>query len=177
MADEENTLNIWEQYPEEPDDFYHWFHDYYLPLGFMRSINKAYAEFVVKEEPSSAIRLNDPARRWHEPNVWSQAASQWGWLKRGLAYDAQMIDEAVKSVKQAQLNLRLSTVRAVETLISNLDSPRNGVMAAKEILDRGGIPAHSTSDVVTTVNISSDEMAEATAEVEAWEKKMLDGNG
>jgi hypothetical protein len=85
--------------------------------------------------------------------------------------------DAITAVKQAQLNLKLATVKAVDTLIAQLDSPRNGVQAAKEILDRGGIPGRSITDNITTVHISADDMAQAAREVEDWEKNLLGESG
>ena len=134
-------------------------------------------DFLITEHHNLAPGLLKTAPESSVPGGWIRAYIDWEWLKRSVAYDESQVEEAVAAVRQAQLNLRLSTVKAVETLISNLDSPRNGVQAAKEILDRGGVPAHTTSDVITTVNINSDEMAEATKEVEEWEKKMLEGSG
>jgi hypothetical protein len=169
----EPEVQPWDQVAEEPDEQYMWFHDYYLEMGYRRTIRGAHAAWVVATNPPGSQRLGkaDQARKW------SRAAEDWEWFKRATAYDAYSQSDALTAVKQAQLNLKLATVAAVDALIKNLDNPRTGVAAAKEILDRGGIPGRTISDNITTVHISADDMAQAAREVEEWETKILGESG
>ena len=176
MADElerEEEVHIWDRDPEEPEEDYKKFSEYYLPMGFRRTIRGAFAASIIDGNKEGAARLGkaDAGKKWY------QLAQEWSWEARARAYDEYMVADAVTAVKQAQLDLRLATVDAVEALKKNLVNPRLAVSAAKEILDRGGIPGRTISDVTNTVHINSDDMAAATKEIDEWEKTILGESG
>jgi hypothetical protein len=166
-------IDVWEQLPEELEDYYEWFSKYYLPLGFKRSLRQAYIMYMIDHTSPGEERLNIT-----QPTTeWKMAAEKYEWKARALAYDQDRGDQATAAIKEAALKLRNATTLAVETLIAQLSSPRNGVQAAKEILDRGGLPAHTVSNVSQTVTISADDMARAAKEVEEWEQTLIEPNG
>jgi hypothetical protein len=172
-SQKEPEVRPWEQVAEEPDEQYKWFSQYYLPLGFQRTIRGAYSTYVINENPPGKARLG----KGGEGHTWYKAAEDWEWGRRARAYDEAMGREAEAVVKQAVLKLKTSTVQAVDTLIKNLESPRNAVAAANSILDRGGVPAKSTSEVLQTVHVTADEMAQAVKEVTEWENQIADSSG
>jgi hypothetical protein len=174
MEDDKTEVQPWDKVAEETDEQYDWFVNYYLPMGYRRSVRSAYASYVVKNNPEGAARLGKQLSR-HSP--WIETSIDFEWYKRAVAYDESVGETALQAVKQAQLNLKLATVDAVDALITNLTNPRLAVAAAKEILDRGGIPGRAINENITTVHISADEMAEAAKEVQEWEKSMLDESG
>jgi hypothetical protein len=169
--EDETVLQPWDQQPDEPDEMYRLFVNYYLAVGFARTLRRAYSFFLASDSEPGRRRLFTRV-----PDKWQEAFEDWKWFERAKAYDDEELKEARAQVRQAQLDLQMKTVEAVQALIRQLDSPRNAVSAAKEILDRGGIPARSIQDVNQKVEISSDMMAEAAKEVEEWEQKLMSGS-
>ncbi len=163
----------WEQLDEEPDVWYTRFVKHYLDLGFRRSLRRAYLSYLIEEKSAApgSERLFKTV-----PEDWQIAYTDWEWDMRAAAFDADRTEEIQGAFKEAQIRLREATVAAVDALILQLQSPRLAVAAAKEILDRGGLPAHSVT-VNADATITSDQMAQAADEVEQWEQELLKQSG
>lgn len=161
----------WAQLEGEPDDMYEVFVQFYLALGIGRTLAQAYALYYEKfRSPESTAQYLKP------PQAWFDAARKWEWRLRSLEYDKHQLQIAANTIQAARQKIQQSTVLAVDALIEALDNPRLKVAAAKEILDRGGVPT-KTVHVLEMQPYTADDFAQAAKEVELWERKMLDKSG
>lgn len=153
----------WQQLPDEPNEWYYKFEKYFLMLGPTRTLHRSYKAFCEIEGNEEEDSQNRPH------STWIEACEKYNWRQRADAFDAKLFTED-GAVELARQRLRKSTLSAVDTLIDALNNPRLAVSAAKEILDRGGIPA-TQSHILKTQPFTADEMAAATKEIEEWEKQ------
>lgn len=138
--------------------------------GLNRSIMAA--ERLYRKEVGLKVEMKHQAS-----NTWTMAAKRYRWRERAVAWDQELTRRASEEVTKSMIALRAATPKAVATLILKLTDPKLAVAAAKEILDRGGVPAVTKQVLTHKLDVTSDEMAEATKEAHEWETKMLDGNG
>jgi hypothetical protein len=160
----------WSRQENEPENWYMRFHVHYLSLGPTRTLLKAFMACVQVEDPTKfeSYVLNPPQS---VTSQWSQMASAWEWRKRARAYDEVMMRDASRVVDAAYKTIIENTQAAAQTLVDNLKNPRLAVAAAKEILDRGGLPGSSTVRH-EIVPFTADELGRASDEVHAWENQL-----
>lgn len=158
--------NPWTQMVDEPDEWYDKFTTYYLAMGYGRTLTKAFEQYVLAEHPEKKdvvlVRGTHTA-----PSSWSVMSNRYNWRKRAQAWDAERAKDLASTVTEARTLLQETTVEAVMTLRKALTNPRTAVAAAKEILDRGGVPA-VTVHQVKLVPFTADDLAEARSEIEEW---------
>lgn len=65
-----------------------------------------------------------------------------------------------------------STEAAARALVENLKNPRLAVAAAKEILDRGGLPGTHLVGVGRVEPYTADDLRSAEEAVNKWEKQI-----
>lgn len=156
----------WTQMVEEPTEWYEKFEKYYLPLGPGRTIMQAFIAFAKATSPEQSILMTvSPPNA--APHSWSQMSNQWQWRKRALAWDAEQVRGAADQVMFARQLAQMATVEAVQTLRKALANPKTAVQAAKELLDRGGVPS-VTIHAVKSVPFTADDLAQAARELEEW---------
>jgi len=154
----------------EPFIWFERFSKFFLPLGPGRTLSKACSLDRAINDPDNPIDTNRGA-----PEDWSVASNEWDWRERAEEYDTFMFeDEGV--VELAREMLKNSTMDAVNALHKSLENPRIAVQAAKEILDRAGLPA-TTRVNVSTIPFTADELAAAAEEVKQWEKQTKKSSG
>jgi len=166
------TYSAWDRQENEPTRWYSLFIKHYLGIGQGRTIARAYLSFAKDLGPEAYQRA---LIRRGAPLQWYTAANVWRWEERAGAYEMHTSELAMAAVAEANKKLRLLAVDAVEALALSLTSERFRVLAAKEILDRAGLPAVSRQEVTNRVTLSADEMAEAKKELEAWQEKHESG--
>jgi len=156
----------WTQEVNEPDAWYDKFVKYFIPLGVTRNLLSAYIEYIKDTSPDKAI-LMAARRPMSAPNEWTEAAGEWSWRKRALAYDADQVKDLASVLQQARQEVQEATLEAVRTLRAALKNPKTAVPAAKEILDRGGLPA-VTVHSIKIIPFTADDLAAARDELEQW---------
>jgi hypothetical protein len=166
---ETNEVKLWDRMHGEPQRWYTIFVNYYLPQGPGRSVRRAHTLYS-KDHPEI-----EPSE--YTPVTWFKMAEKWQWKERVDAFETEQNDLARATIDYAAKLLRLLTVDAVQALQIMLKSDRYAVSAAKEILDRGGIPATSIQELAAKVDITSDDMAEAREQVEKWERENTSKSG
>lgn len=165
-----DTDYAWNRRDDEPVAWYERFIRYYIPLGTTRSLFKAYKVCLAIEDPKQLEKLDDKS---NTPLDWSRAANEYEWVERAAAYDEKMFSDE-GAVELARQLLKNSALDAATTLHRALSNPRLQVAAAKEILDRSGVLAASIQ-LSKELPFTADEMAEATKEIEEWEKNAKSG--
>ena len=160
----------WMYQPDEPPLWYDRFSKYFLPLGPGRTLLKAFLSYLSVEEPRRFAKYQTERRHSAEPG-WSKAAGDYQWRERADQYDAFTYSEALFIVEMAKRKLLESSEKAVDALVTALAEGRLKVSAAKEILDRAGLPSTSKHDISVSP-YSADEFAKASQEVTEWEKKI-----
>ena len=171
----EQSVMPWDQQEGEDDNWYLKFERYYLLKGLARSIRGATAYFMRETNPEQyERRKNDKTLSMQ----WYAIADQYDWYPRALAYDRWMNQQLRKEVENTIRKMMELTPDAVAALQQALSSPRLGVAAAKEILDRGGVPAKSIHEIEqrTTV-ITSDDLAKAKEDAEKWARENFGESG
>lgn len=153
---------------DEPPEAFFIFSKFYLTAGPTRTLLKTYITYLSIEDPERLKGLSETSRQ-SAPTEWTKMVDAWEWRERALAYDEKFFTNqgAVELARQA---LQRSSMDAVEALQKALQDRKTRVSAAKEILDRAGIPS-SQKLVVSTTPFSADEYAEAQKEIDEWEKK------
>ena len=139
--DADSIIAPYAQLEEEPYQWYEKFAKYYLLLGPSRSIRKAWLTWLAIEYPE---QLTQKEMRPSAPKGWSDNSRKWEWRKRADLYDAEMYKESLQVVEGARVKLLGAAEEAANTLIMALTSSRLKVAAAKEILDRAGLPFESS---------------------------------
>jgi hypothetical protein len=160
------VLQPWDHHPDEPEEWYNKFSTYYLPLGYGRTLVRAFEAFVLAEHPEKANIVI--VRGVHTaPASWTAASSMYNWRKRAQAWDNERANAVANTISEARAKLQEATVEAVDALKAALKNPRTAVNAAKEILDRGGVPS-VTVHQVKLVPFTADDLALARMEIEEW---------
>lgn len=170
-----SDIPVWQRQEGEPTLWYDRFEKYFLVLGPARNLSKAYQAFLAIENPPLLTDEDDGPIEIITPGTWSSAAEKYNWVERAEAFDAKFFS-AGGAQDLAREKLQGLTLKAVQTLEIFLNHPRLGVAAAKEILDRGGLPATS-AHLVAHTTITADEMAAAKEEIKAWEQQRTDESG
>jgi hypothetical protein len=172
QSTDEETLDLpWLQMENEPPQWFERFNKYYLPLGTGRTLLKAMMGYIVEEEPHKAEAwLANP--RTSASVQWSEMASAWQWRLRARAYDTIRMRGAIAQMEEARAIIIENTPKAAKALVESLENPRLAVAAAKEILDRGGLPGTIVHENRVTP-FTADELNQATREVQEWENKLL----
>lgn len=161
---------LWMQMAGEPELWFFRFVNYFLPLGGGRNLLQACILGKITEDPSRLEEYKLARKQSSDPE-WSKKAHEWRWIERAQAYDAFQYQEALASVADARIKILKNAAAAAEALIDSLKSPRLAVAAAKEILDRAGLPATTVVQHQITP-YSADEYSSAAEEVRAWEAQM-----
>lgn len=160
----------WLQMEGEPDQWYRMFMAYYLTLGPSRNLTRAYLRCMEKERPHK--KQVTEGTNLSVMVEWSEAARLWKWRNRAEAFDLHSSSENFLYVDKARDILIQGTVKAAETLIAALDVPRTAVAAAKEILDRGGLPGTHLIGVGRIEPYTADDLHRAEQDLEEWENKI-----
>lgn len=100
----------------------------------------------------------------------------YNWRERAAAYDAACSLIVIDTVALALETLRDASVEAAEALIEALQNPKTKVQAAKEILNRIGIPATERRETVS-VRVTADDIKRAREEATEWESTTFETNG
>jgi hypothetical protein len=162
----------WLQIDEEPILWYRRFMMYYLPLGPNRNLTRAYFKWVETENPKRAAKLKANRAFINTSKEWSVHARDWKWRTRAEAFDLHCASEVFAYIDQARETLMKSANDAATALIENLKNPRLGVQAAKEILDRVGLPSTHLVGIGKIEPYSADELRKAEEEVADWERNI-----
>jgi len=158
-------VDTWDQMAAEPDKWFVIFQKYFLPLGPGRSVRQAYK--VWQEDHGKTQGPKDRPTRW-----WLQMANRWEWRLRAFDYDKHLNQRTMNVAELAIDMLQDVAVDAVEALASALDNPRTRVAAAKEILDRAGVPALKRTEKVS-VTLTGEDIRRAKDDADEWEKKQF----
>ena len=135
---------------------------YYLSQGLNRTVAGAYRVFCRAEGRELKYSTHGC------PTNWTDMARLHEWPERARAYDRHVSAIVNDQITRASLLLKLIAPEAVIALRMGLQSPRNSVNAAREILDRAGLPAVTKTILEDGSSISSDEMAAATKDLQDW---------
>lgn len=161
----------WYRIDQEPWLWYNRFHDYYLPLGPGRSLPKAYEAMMLAEHHDEYVAKVNPRKRHTALSNWIAAAKEWDWRERAQYYDRAVYRDAQGYVDKARITLLSAADDAAHALRDALDNERLKVAAAKEILDRVGLPGTTNVGVGPADKFSADELSRAEEELAAWERK------
>lgn len=167
--DSDSVEIAWLQMPEEPEGWYNRFVAYYLPLGPTRNLTRAYLKFLATNNPKQLDKVNASG---NIVSGWSEHANLWHWRERADAFDLYNASESFAYVDKARNILLQGTEAAAQALVENLKSPRLAVAAAKEILDRGGLPGTHLLGVGRVEPYTADDLHKAEKEVAEWEKQI-----
>lgn len=166
----------WQRQEGEPVLWFDRFTRYFLVLGPARNLARAYQTFLSIENPRLLTGEDeDGPTEIITPGTWSKAADDYDWVRRAEAYDV-LFFSAGGAQALAREKIQNLTLKAANTLEIFLEHPRLGVQAAKEILDRGGLPSTS-AHLVGHATITADDMAAAVEEINEWEKSTQGKNG
>jgi hypothetical protein len=99
---------------------------------------------------------------------WQRQHKKFRWHDRAEAFDRNNILEYSTLIDTARDKLMRNLDTAVTALVGALDNPRQAVAAAKEILDRGGLPG-TTNIGIGPAKFTADELGKATTELDDWE--------
>ena len=167
----------WEQMDGEPQLWYRRFTSYFLVSGPGRTLYGAYELMVSTEFPSVAKARKiaaakpDAKPRAQAITSWGKVAKTWRWRERSMAFDRFTYKAASAQVDRARITLLGSANKAAEALVSALSNPRLQVAAAKEILDRAGLPGTINLGIGQIEKFTADELNQAEQEVAAWESQ------
>lgn len=163
---------VWLQQDKEPDSWYRRFMSFYLPLGPSRNLTRAYLRCLESEEPEKAFAKKSAKGYINTSPQWSEIARTWHWRERAEAFDLYTAGENFSYVDKARDILLQSTEAAARALVENLKNPRLAVAAAKEILDRGGLPGTHLVGVGRVEPYTADDLRSAEEAVNKWEKQI-----
>lgn len=162
----------WWPTPGEPDRWYGRFERFFLMQGPSRSLQAAYRMWVASDNRELGLKgKRDIA------NNWKINCLAFRWRERAAAYDGYINHLIMKKVEASRRRLQDAAPLAVDALVNALTDTRSRVPAAKEILDRAGLPSTTRQEIRAAVGFTSEDLSEASAEVDEWEKKMLSENG
>lgn len=158
----------WSQMEGEPHKWYTRFIRYYLAMGPSRTVKGANREFLRVEQN----RAVDYAAT---PRTWLHIFYKWEWKRRAEAFDQEQNEVTVDTVMMALDILREAAPDAAEALIDGLANARTRVSAAREILDRIGLPAVQRHESVS-VRVNADDIRKAREEARDWENQTFGEN-
>lgn len=169
----------WQQMEGEPWLWYQRFIKYYIPQGPGRSIYKAYETMVATEHPEVAAARRKKkeeegeltTKKSHNVTDWSKNVGKWFWRERAKAYDRFTMQSALAQVDLARLTLLGAANVAAMALKEALSNERLKVAAAKEILDRAGLPGTTNVGIGPADKFNADELAQAESELDEWESQ------
>jgi hypothetical protein len=171
---EEAIVAPWLMQEDESSTWYNRFLMYYLPLGPGRTLTQAYLRYCENENPEVAEKIKAKEHYTNVASQWSRACAQYDWRLRAEAFDRFNALEFRRYVQDARKHLIEHAQDAAETLVKNLASPRQGVVAAKEILNRVGLPSATVVGHSNITPYSADDFNRAQKELEEWENKIRD---
>ena len=160
----------WMQAADEPDEWYDKFITFYVPLGPTRTLSRAFEKFATANATVEQMVLLTTKRIIIAPNSWAKASGEYNWRKRAISYDAEQVKGIASTISQARQELQEATLDAVQALKKALNNPKTAVVAAKEILDRGGLPSVQVH-AIKTIPFTADDLAQARDEVNEWLKQ------
>lgn len=163
---------VWLQQEGEPDLWYRRFMSYYLPLGPSRNLTRAYVQYMKNEHPEAITTKKAAKGVVNTTSNWSDNSRLWHWRERAESFDLYNAGENFSYVEKARDILMQGTEAAARALIENLQNPRLAVAAAKEILDRGGLPGTHLVGVGHVEPYTADDLHRAEKEVAEWEKQI-----
>jgi hypothetical protein len=172
----------WQRIEDEPWLWFGRFTKYFLPQGPGRSLYHAYELMVAAEHPEVA----EARRKAHKEKmtsiaVWSRMAKDWHWRDRSKAFDRFTYQSAQAHVDLARITLLSSANKAAGALVDALTNERLKVAAAKEILDRAGLPGTVNVGIGPADKFTADELRAAEDEISDWENNQqrprLESNG
>lgn len=174
----------WQRMKDEPWLWFQRFTEYFLPLGPGRSLYKAYSLQLEKEDPAAFKAKQAQSGGKLKPsgiNAWGKRAKEWRWRERSHAYDSVQYKDAQAEVELARLTILSSANNAAQALVDALTNERLKVAAAKEILDRAGLPGTTNIGIGPADKFTADELNQAEVEISQWEsqqvKPRLESNG
>ena len=172
---EPSTTFMPPQLPGESDAWYFKFLRFFVNAGAGRSVAGAYREYCKSEHPD---RLGDNGKitAQHTPRNWAAMARQFGWRERASEYDRHYTGLAIDSVALALEILRDIAPDAALALVDSLENPKTRVAAAREILDRAGVPRKTVQETVS-MRITPEDLRKAREEADDWEKKTFEVSG
>ena len=164
----------WHQADGEPDFWYSRFIKYFLPQGPGRSLYKSYQLMVATEHEDVAKARKASGRKETTTSIrpWTEAASKWDWRIRSRAFDKFTYAAASANVDLARITLLESADKAAKALVDALGNARLSVAAAKEILDRVGLPGTTNVALGPIEKFTADEFRQAESEVDEWERQL-----
>ena len=165
------TVVPWARQENEPLEWYGYFNDYYLALGPSRSLRKAFMTYLGINDPDS-VEYYAERPNMNAAKEWTRMYSGWDWRIRAREFDRATMLESRAIVAEARKILFESAKSAADALKDALKDPRMRVAAAKEVLNRVGLPAVTHVDV-NVRPYTADEYNKASEEVGEWEKKLL----
>lgn len=171
---EESITTPWLMQEGEPSLWFNRFLKYYLPLGAGRTLTQAYLFYLKEENPELAAAKEESGRYINTTRSWSENARIWHWRERAEAFDRFSALDFARTVAQARNKILENSLAAAEALVSNLTNPRTGVQAAKEILDRAGIPSTHIIGHANLTPYTADDFNQAEKEVKEWEEQLRD---
>lgn len=168
----EPTEFPWEQMENEPWMWFQRFIKYFLPLGPGRSLYGAYQQMVSIEHPE-VMKARAKSNKVKPTSItsWGKKAREWDWRERSKAFDRFTYKAAAAQVDNARITLLGSANLAAEALKSALTDPRLRVAAAKEILDRAGLPGTTNVALGPIEKFTADEFRQAENEIDEWEEQ------
>lgn len=162
----------WLRLEDEKSTWYNRFLLYYLPLGPGRTLTQAYVRYLEAENAEAAEEKKASGHSINAASHWSEMARVNDWRERADAFDRYNATDFLQRVQEAREVLVRNTKKAAQTLVSSLANPRLQVAAAKEILDRAGLPGARIVGHKQLQPYSADEFNAAQAEIRAWENKI-----
>lgn len=171
----EPVAAIWLQMEGESDLWYRRFIAYYVPLGPSRNLTRAYMKFLKVEDPEKAKKYAQTKGFLQSASIWSEMSRRYQWRERAEAFDLYNMSESMSYVDQARETLLKNADAAAKALVDSLTSPRLAVAAAKEILDRAGLPGTHIIGVGKIEPYSADDLKRAETEAAEFERSLRDG--
>lgn len=173
IVEERNLISVpWIQMDDEPDMWYRRFMMYYLTLGPTRNLTRAFIKYLETEQPDAATLVRADSKFVNISRAWSSTARQWKWRERAEAFDLHSSTEIFAYVDRARDTLLKNADEAAQALVKNLTNPRLAVAAAKEILDRAGLPGTHLVGVSRVEPYTADDLRKAETEVADWERQI-----
>jgi len=163
----------WLAMQDEPSSWYKRFATYFLPQGPGRSLLQAFILMLNTEHPDVAAARKLKNKVEHAAaDHWHKASRKWNWVARARAYDRFTYSRATAVVEVARLTILENANNAANALVAALTNDRLKVAAAKEILDRAGLPGTTNIGLGPIEKFNADELHEAEKEVAEWETMM-----
>lgn len=169
---EKDETPPWWQLADESDMWYNRFERFFLMAGPARSLQSAYRMWVISEGGVLGRKAMKDVL-----NTWNNICREFSWRERASAYDGEINRLILKKVEASRRRLQDAAPYAVEALITALGDPKFRVQAAKEILDRAGLPATTRQEIRAAVGFTSEDLSDAEKEVREWEEQILNPSG